>query len=72
MNPIKKYKVATLNFLASGGDGFVMLKGTPSISNLVSGRLLWEVVADELAQKAAISPQIENRLVDKKNGGSAS
>ncbi len=72
LNPIKKYKVATLNFLASGGDGFVMLKGTPSISNLVSGKLLWEVVADELAQKAAISPQIENRLVDEKNDGSAS
>ena len=70
--PSQTYTAATLNFLASGGDGFKMLQNMPQKSNLISGKLLWEVVASQLAEQQTIAPKIENRLIDQATESSAS
>lgn len=56
------YKLGTLNFLANGGDGFSILQGSPRLTRADSGKLLWEVVANYLADKTTIAPQMEGRL----------
>ncbi len=68
----KTYTAATLNFLANGGDGFKMLQNMPKKTNLLSGKLLWEVVANQLEEQQTIAPKLENRLNDQATRSSAS
>ncbi len=61
----KLYKIATSDYLASGGDDFIMLKNAKAIElNTRISPLLSEVVINQIRQKRQISPILEGRLVD--------
>jgi len=63
LKPEASYRVGTLNFLASGGDGFDMLQNSPRLTRAGSGKLLWEVVVSYLQAQPVIAPRIEGRVV---------
>ncbi|QSQ13923.1 bifunctional metallophosphatase/5'-nucleotidase [Myxococcus landrumensis] len=46
LDPAATYKLATLSFLASGKDGYDMLKGVPTTPALKDGRTPLDVLAD--------------------------
>jgi 2',3'-cyclic-nucleotide 2'-phosphodiesterase (5'-nucleotidase family) len=80
VDPVQEYTVATLDFIAAGGDGytafgeairsggdFVEVGGAMRSSRLVyndPGQFLRDVVLDYLAQKSPVSPALEGRIVE--------
>jgi 5'-nucleotidase/UDP-sugar diphosphatase len=58
----KLYRLGTLNFLAQGGDGFSMLRNGRRMTQIGSGKLLWEVVANQVASTGEFSPAKEGRI----------
>ena len=61
----KLYKVATSDYLASGGDEFTMLKQAKVIElNTRVAPLLSEIVINQIRQQRQITPKVEGRLVD--------
>lgn len=56
----KTYKVATNDFLASGGDGYVSLQ-KPALN---TGLTLYSIVEEELIKRKTINPQVEGRIVE--------
>jgi 5'-nucleotidase/UDP-sugar diphosphatase len=64
--PKQKYKLATFNYLAEGGDGYKALVDLPQLnySNQMN-KLIAEVVVDYIKQQKTIAPVIEQRLVNR-------
>lgn len=61
----KTYRVATSDYLASGGDDFVMLKEAKQVQlNTRVAPLISEIVINNIRQQREIAPQLEQRLVD--------
>ena len=56
----KKYKLVTNDFMAIGGDGYEMFKGTPILAEYP---LLSEVLADYIEELGEIEPVVEGRVV---------
>ncbi|MBL4614321.1 MAG: 5'-nucleotidase C-terminal domain-containing protein, partial [Magnetovibrio sp.] len=57
-----RYRLATVDFLSKGGDGFVMFKDAPRVS--VSNNIfVWQMVHDYIKEKGRIAPKVEGRLV---------
>ena len=64
IDPNKKYRVATNDFLANGGDGFSQfLSGTER--NDVNGYMMYNAIMDYLKYKKVVSPKLEGRVVAK-------
>jgi 2',3'-cyclic-nucleotide 2'-phosphodiesterase (5'-nucleotidase family) len=63
IDPERTYSLATVNFLASGGDGYTVFKDCPRSDKYGSSRLLWEYVRDCIADSKRISPAVEGRLI---------
>lgn len=62
LDDAKLYKVATIDFLARGKDGYVALtRGRPLVSEL-DGPLLTSVVADAIEKAGAIAPVVDGRI----------
>lgn len=62
LDDAKRYKIATIDFLARGKDGYVALtRGKPLVSEL-EGPLLANVIADAIAKAGAIAPVIDGRI----------
>jgi len=65
VDPLQKYKIATTDYIANGGDGYYSLQlSKPIPYNQQMSKLLNEIVVDELRARRVISPKIESRLVD--------
>lgn len=64
--PKQKYKLATFNYLAEGGDGYKALVDLPQLnySNQMN-KLIAEVVVDYIKQQKTIAPVVEQRLVNR-------
>lgn len=62
LDPAKTYKVATNDFVVSGGDGYSMLK--KDFFN--TGLTLYSVVEEALIQQKVVKPQAEKRIVQVK------
>ncbi len=62
LDPERLYRLATNDFLASGGDGFAMLAPLRRILDANAGPLLAQVVMDYVALKHTVSPQVEGRV----------
>lgn len=63
------YKVAMSDYLATGGDDFVMWRGSEGIEySRLKNMLISDIVTNYIRQKSIISSKIENRLVDKAQG----
>ena len=64
IDPKKKYRIATNDFLANGGDGFSQfLSGTER--NDINGYMMYNVIIDYLKYKKVVSPKLEGRVVSK-------
>mgnify|MGYP003600642488 CR=1 FL=1 len=64
IDPNKKYRIATNDFLANGGDGFSQfLSGTER--NDVNGYMMYNAIMDYLKYKKVVSPKLEGRVVAK-------
>ena len=82
IDPQQEYSVATLDFIAAGGDGytafgqairsggdFVEIGGAMRSSRLVyndSGQFLRDVVLDALAKDSPVAPVVDGRIVEEK------
>jgi len=61
----KTYKVATNDFLASGGDGYAVLQ-KPTFN---TGFTLYSVVEEALLEQKTIHPQVEGRIIQVQPAG---
>lgn len=61
LNPTVVYKVATNNFLASGGDGYRAFAEGKNI--LETGYLLSDAIADYIVASSPLQPKTEDRIV---------
>jgi len=62
--PLQKdqlYKVATSNFVADGGDGFLEFKKASYRYN--TGKEIFQVMADYLKKRGSYQPQVEGRII---------
>lgn len=62
VDPVQKYTLTTVDFLAAGGDGYSDLKNAERIVKTKEARLLWEYVKAHIAAKGIISPAIDGRM----------
>jgi 2',3'-cyclic-nucleotide 2'-phosphodiesterase (5'-nucleotidase family) len=56
----KTYRIATNTYLADGGDGYAALTG--GTDRVDTGWLLADVLAEYLAAKSPVAPQVEGRI----------
>ena len=61
LNPQGIYRVATNNFLASGGDGYRTFAEGKNL--LETGYLLSDAIAEYISTNSPLQPKIENRIV---------
>jgi 2',3'-cyclic-nucleotide 2'-phosphodiesterase (5'-nucleotidase family) len=82
IDPSQEYSIATLDFMASGGDGytafgqaiksggdFVEVGGAMRSSRLVyndPGQFLRDVVLDSLVKESPVAPVVEGRIVERR------
>ncbi|WP_421848742.1 bifunctional metallophosphatase/5'-nucleotidase [Marinomonas sp.] len=65
LNPNQTYKVATLDYLLKGGDGFTMLQGSKILSySQISSLTLSDIMNVEIQQQKVIEPKVDGRLKD--------
>jgi 2',3'-cyclic-nucleotide 2'-phosphodiesterase (5'-nucleotidase family) len=57
-----RYRLATNDFLAAGGDGYAMLRDLNRIVDANAGPLLAGVVIDYVKQKGTVAARVEGRL----------
>ncbi|WP_457577075.1 bifunctional metallophosphatase/5'-nucleotidase [Desulfomarina sp.] len=62
LDPEKSYTMATLDYLAGGGDGYSVLKNCKHLAKVRGGRLLWEYVRDRIVEQKTISPVTDGRM----------
>jgi 5'-nucleotidase/UDP-sugar diphosphatase len=61
LNPQATYRMATNNFLASGGDGYRAFAEGENL--LETGYLLSDAIAEYISASSPVQPKIENRIV---------
>ncbi len=57
-----KYTLATVDYLADGGDGYTFLKKCPRIVKIGDGKSLREYVLNKIKAQKEISPTVDGRL----------
>lgn len=57
-----RYRLATSNYLAGGGDGYAVLKGLPVLRPAEGSPLETEVLLQAMERAGSIAPQIDGRL----------
>jgi 2',3'-cyclic-nucleotide 2'-phosphodiesterase (5'-nucleotidase family) len=62
LDPKATYRLATIDYLAKGGDGYAALKSARQVVDASGGPLAANVVADYLAAKGSVAPRVEGRL----------
>ena len=62
LEPEQTYSLATVHFLAEGGDGYTVFQDCKKLDKFGSSRLLWEYVKDYIAAQQRIAPVVEGRL----------
>jgi 5'-nucleotidase/UDP-sugar diphosphatase len=63
LDPAKTYRIATNDFMARGGDDYVILRKGKPIVAARDGKLLATVVADYIAAAETVSPKADGRIV---------
>jgi 5'-nucleotidase len=59
--PTANYRVATINFLVAGGDGYTVL--TQGADKLDTGLLDVDVTTEYVTARSPVNPQVEGRIV---------
>ena len=62
LDPQARYTVATNDYLAGGGDGYRALETAEVIIDAAAGRLLVDLVADDIAATGTVSVIRDNRI----------
>lgn len=60
----KTYSLTTTNYIARGGDGFILFKDKLNKTDKPNNTLLWEMVSNYIFQHKNISPSVEGRLTN--------
>lgn len=68
--PTRTYAVAIPNFLAAGGDGYLMLRQAKQLVAPESGPALIEVLAQGIQRVGVVKPDVEGRIRFVRLGGS--
>ena len=63
LNKGKTYTVATNDYMASGGDGYSVLKKAKVIINASNATIMASMVMDYIKGKGSVSPKVEGRIV---------
>jgi 2',3'-cyclic-nucleotide 2'-phosphodiesterase (5'-nucleotidase family) len=63
LDPAKKYKVATNNFMLTGGDGYVPFTRGRVLIGLTDGKLLANEVMSYVRKKGTVEAKVEGRIV---------
>jgi 2',3'-cyclic-nucleotide 2'-phosphodiesterase (5'-nucleotidase family) len=56
------YTIAVVDFVAEGGDGYDIFKGSKVLLDKNAGPLLSKVVTDYIQQKGTVAPKVEGRI----------
>lgn len=62
LEPKRRYRLATIDYLAAGGDGYAMLKTAKVMVDASGGPLLANVVMDHLVEAGPVAPEVEGRM----------
>jgi 2',3'-cyclic-nucleotide 2'-phosphodiesterase (5'-nucleotidase family) len=65
LDPDRIYRLATNDFLASGGNGYAMLAGLKRLIDDKAGPLMSTVVIDYIQRRGTVAPEADGRLVAK-------
>ena len=65
LDPGKTYTLATVDFLAQGGDGYAVLGSGETLIDSRSGGLMAGQLIERIAAVGTVSPEIEGRIVRK-------
>jgi 5'-nucleotidase/UDP-sugar diphosphatase len=65
LDPAKSYTVATNDFMARGGNGYVVFAEGKALVAAADGKLLASDVIDYVAAKGTVAPKVEERIVAK-------
>jgi 5'-nucleotidase/UDP-sugar diphosphatase len=65
LNPTKTYKVATLDYLLNGGDGYTMFINSKELNHQQNSNFtLSDLMAEKVQQLNVISPKTDGRILD--------
>jgi 2',3'-cyclic-nucleotide 2'-phosphodiesterase (5'-nucleotidase family) len=56
------YTISVVDFVAEGGDGYDVLKGSKTLLDKNAGPVLSKVVGDYIQQKGTVAPKVEGRI----------
>lgn len=62
VDPDTTYKLATIDYLANGGDGYEMFKDAKRLTPPDHSNILWHLVAEAVADSGEIPARLEGRL----------
>ena len=65
LDPAATYTLATNDFLARGGDGYVVFRDAPRLVDEKAGRLLATILMDHIAAQQTVSARVEGRMTAK-------
>jgi 2',3'-cyclic-nucleotide 2'-phosphodiesterase (5'-nucleotidase family) len=65
IDPAKTYTLATNDFMARGGDGYVAFAGATNLINAIDATLMASQVMDYIKAAGTVSPKVEGRIVIK-------
>jgi 5'-nucleotidase/UDP-sugar diphosphatase len=63
LDPAKKYKVATNNFMLTGGDGYVPFTKGRVLIGTTDGKLMANEVMVYVRKKGTVDAKVEGRIV---------
>ena len=63
LNKGRTYTMATNDYMASGGDGYSVLKKAKVIINASNATIMASMVMDYIKAKGSVSPKVEGRIV---------
>ena len=66
LDPTATYRVATNDYMLNGGDGYSSLGKGKMLIDASGGTLMATTVMDYIAAKGAVAPQLEGRIVTRK------
>jgi len=65
LNPTKTYRIATLDYLLYGGDGYTMFINNKELNHQQTINFtLSDIMANEIKRQKIISPKIDGRIID--------
>jgi len=62
VDPDAAYRLATIDYLANGGDGYEMFKDAKRLTPPDRSKILWHLVAEAVASAGEIPSRLEGRL----------